>query len=103
MYEAVFCEGTTLCNSHMAKVHVCPGVSLPIFFLLDRRGKGSKTAVLLCILENAVEGRTAICIVFPDREKVHAEIQSFLNITDSVVENRKMGPGRDLPDRKSVV
>lgn len=33
-------------------------------------------------------------MVFPDREKVNTEIQHFLNIMD---ENRKIGPGRDLP------
>lgn len=35
--------------------------------------------------------------MFPEREKQSAEIQPFLNTTDSVVETRKIGPGRDLP------
>lgn len=33
--------------------------------------------------------------------KTYAEIQPFLNITDSVVETRKTGPGRDLPHIRS--
>lgn len=33
--------------------------------------------------------------MFPDRGKLYAEIYPFLNM-DSVVENRKIGPGRDL-------
>lgn len=34
--------------------------------------------------------------MFPDRGKLYAEIHPFLNIMDYVVENRKIGPGRDL-------
>lgn len=44
---------------------------------------------------------TVAWTVFPEREKRYAEIQPFLNITDSVAENRKTGPGRDLPHVRS--
>lgn len=42
---------------------------------------------------NTVAWRTAS----PEREKQYAEIQTFLNTEDSVVENMKTGPERDLP------
>ena len=39
---ALFLAGTTLCSSHTAKVHVCPGVHLPCFVHIGQKERGLK-------------------------------------------------------------
>lgn len=80
----------------------CPSGCQFSLFSSNLTGEGAPRELLFyAFCENAAERRTAIRIVFPDREKVYAEIQPFLNIMDSVVENIKMRPGRDLPHVRS--
>jgi len=70
----------------------------PSSLFCSYRTEGERAQRELCFYtlhENAAEWRTAICIVFSEREKLYAEIQPFLNVMDSAVEDRK------IEDRKT--
>lgn len=76
----------------------CPsGCQSFLFPSYLRDGERAPRELSYTFCENAAEWRTSIHIVFPDREKAYAEVQPFLNIMDSVVENIKIRPERDLP------